>query len=649
MRFLCLSFFALCGPLLAVEPLDFAKDILPILERNCLPCHNATKSEGELNIETPKLMMKGGEHGPVIVPHKAAESLFYQSAAKTKKPFMPPADNKSKAQPLTSLQLELLRRWIDEGAVGEGKKREAPKWQSMPAGVGRVSALAVSAEGEFVAAARGGAVSVYALQSKQVAMELPREAHRDVVTSLAFSPDGLTLATGSFGEVKLWVRAAPAMSPEREARMKRSKAEHRQMATAFELTYQQGEKTKTEAQLKTFEEELKKATTELTDLTKRKEQIAKAVVEAEKKVATLKPEREKADVAAGAATAAKMQAEAERKTGKDAAALTKALEAAAKAEGEAQKVQKKVTDEFNTAVKALSEAKSEVGKSVDAERTSKKSAEDLAETKAMLASVIKALADTQKAAESATKALAALGEAKAVPADAPATWELKQTIGDATKVSSALTDRVNAIAFSPDGKLFATGSGDPSRSGEIKLWDARTFKLVRELAKPHKDVVLCLDFSADGTLLASGAADRVVRVWEVKSGKMMRSLEAHSHHVLGVSWRYDARVLASVSADASVKTWSLATGDVIKTVSDFKKEITGVRFIGYKNEIMGAAGDPMMWVLNDEGGNVRRDEKSFSAFLTCSTATADGAVQVVGDAKGKVWVFDAAGKLRAEW
>ncbi len=645
------AFFIIgCSALRAVTPLDFAKDVLPILERNCLPCHNATKSEGDLNIETPQLMIKGGEHGASIVPHKGLESLLYQSAAKTKKPYMPPAENKSKAQPLTSLQLEMLRRWIDEGAVGQGKKREAPKWQAMPAAVGRVSALAVSEDGAFVAAARGARVTVYDLKAKQVAMELPADAHRDVVTSLAFSRDGLTLATGNFGELNLWVRAAPEMTPERESAMARAKAERAKMAAAFELSYQDGEKIRTEAAVKTFESDAKKATTELADLVKRKTQIAKAVTDAEKKVAELKPLREKADVAVMEATAAKSKAEMERKVGKDAAALTKALEAAAKLEVEAQKAQKKAAEDFNTAVKALSEAKSEVGKSIDAERTAKKAAEDLAEAKTHWDDVKKAHATAQKAKDATEKAFAALGALKAVAAAAePVKWELKRTIGDPTKVTSLLTDRVNAVVFSPDGKLIATGSGDPSRTGEIKLWDAATGKLVREFAKPHKDVVLCLDFSPDGKWLASGSADRSVRVWEVANGKMLRNLEAHSNHVLAVSFRNDSRMLASAGADAAVRTWTMATGDVVKTFSDFKKEVTGARYVGFNDEVIGAAGDPVTWALKDGDSALRKDAGSFGAFLTCSTATADGAMRVVGDAKGKVWVFDREGKSVVAW
>jgi len=54
------------------------------------------------------------------------------------------------------------------------------------------------------------------------------------------------------------------------------------------------------------------------------------------------------------------------------------------------------------------------------------------------------------------------------------------------------------LAFSPDGRVLATGSGEPSRSGQVKLWDVATGKLVGDFKDAHSDAVLALDFSADG-------------------------------------------------------------------------------------------------------------------------------------------------------
>jgi WD40 repeat protein len=68
----------------------------------------------------------------------------------------------------------------------------------------------------------------------------------------------------------------------------------------------------------------------------------------------------------------------------------------------------------------------------------------------------------------------------------------------------------NPIAFSPDGKLLASGGDD----GTVRLWDVGTGKEVRKYAG-HEDAVRAIAFSADGTRLASASADTTVLIWEV--------------------------------------------------------------------------------------------------------------------------------------
>src|SRR5688572_6985837 len=101
-------------------PVDFEKEILPTLKDNCLACHNTTKAKGGLNLETPKLILKGGDSGAGLVPGKSGESLLFKAAAHLDPELiMPPTENKANAANLTPEQLSLLKLWIDQGAKGE--------------------------------------------------------------------------------------------------------------------------------------------------------------------------------------------------------------------------------------------------------------------------------------------------------------------------------------------------------------------------------------------------------------------------------------------------------------------------------------------------------------------------------------------------
>jgi hypothetical protein len=228
-------------------------------------------------------------------------------------------------------------------------------------------------------------------------------------------------------------------------------------------------------------------------------------------------------------------------------------------------------------------------------------------------------------------------------------WELARAIGDSTKVEGPLANRVNALAFSPDGRWLATAAGEPSRSGQIKVWATDSGSLVREFVKPHKDTVLALDFSNDGKWLASGSSDRAVRVWETQTGKMYRNLEAHSSQVLAVSLRNDGRRIASASADNSVKTWDLQRSDVVATFATFTKEVNFLRYLGRGDELVAASGSPAVKILKDAGGETRAKTEGFGRFVTAGAVSQDGASQLIGDAAGVVRLLDRDGKIIGEW
>jgi hypothetical protein len=118
---------------------------------------------------------------------------------------------------------------------------------------------------------------------------------------------------------------------------------------------------------------------------------------------------------------------------------------------------------------------------------------------------------------------------------------------------------VRSVAFSPDGRLLASGSDD----GTVKLWDVATGQEVRTLSG-HTDSVLSVAFSPDGRLLASGSWDKTVKLWDVgvatkdfSSPPEVRTLRG-AGGVLSLAFSPDGRLLASGSADGAVKLWNVA-------------------------------------------------------------------------------------------
>jgi hypothetical protein len=91
--------------------LSFKKDVAPLLQAKCLRCHSGTRPKGDLDLSREEGLRAGGSDGAVVQPGKANASLLYQYIVDKK---MPPKE------PLAAADIEILRRWIDAGAIWEG-------------------------------------------------------------------------------------------------------------------------------------------------------------------------------------------------------------------------------------------------------------------------------------------------------------------------------------------------------------------------------------------------------------------------------------------------------------------------------------------------------------------------------------------------
>ena len=136
-------------------------------------------------------------------------------------------------------------------------------------------------------------------------------------------------------------------------------------------------------------------------------------------------------------------------------------------------------------------------------------------------------------------------------------------------------DIVWCVAFSPDGRFFVSGGGGevrqsrpgdflnvtwaPGRDFALRVWDARTGTLVRRLPG-HGALVACVAWSPDGKSLLSGSEDGTLRLWDAATGKELRRFEGHAGMVAAAVFAADGTRVLSGSRDETVRLWDVKTG-----------------------------------------------------------------------------------------
>ncbi len=94
----------------------------------------------------------------------------------------------------------------------------------------------------------------------------------------------------------------------------------------------------------------------------------------------------------------------------------------------------------------------------------------------------------------------------------------------------------------------------------VKLWEVSSGELLHSL-EAHSAWVTTAEFNGDGTQVVSASSDGTVKLWDVSSGELLHSLEAHSGPVFSAEFNGDGTMVVSASSDGTVKLWEVGTLD----------------------------------------------------------------------------------------
>ncbi|MBA2747736.1 MAG: protein kinase [Tatlockia sp.] len=150
---------------------------------------------------------------------------------------------------------------------------------------------------------------------------------------------------------------------------------------------------------------------------------------------------------------------------------------------------------------------------------------------------------------------------------------------------------VNTVVVSPNGKTIISGSDDNT----LRIWDLNSQKLLRTL-KGHTDWVYAVAISADSQTIVSGSKDKTLKLWR-SSGQLTRTLTGHTSYINSVAISPDATKIASGSYDKTVKLWNLRTGQV-DNLKGHSREVLAVAISADGKKIVSSSVDRTIIIWN---------------------------------------------------
>jgi WD40 repeat protein/MoxR-like ATPase len=200
-----------------------------------------------------------------------------------------------------------------------------------------------------------------------------------------------------------------------------------------------------------------------------------------------------------------------------------------------------------------------------------------------------------------------------------------------------------SVSFSPDGKQALSGASDNT----LRLWNVKTGELIRTF-KGHEGIIYSVSFSPDGKQALSGANDDTLRLWNVQSGELIRTFKGHEGGVRSVSFSPDGKQALSGANDKTLRLWNVKTGELIRTFKGHEGGVRSVSFSPDGKQALSGANDDTLRLWNVKTGELIRTFKGLKGSVYSVSFSPDGKQALSGaeDNTLRLWNVKTGSTLR---
>jgi WD40 repeat protein len=203
--------------------------------------------------------------------------------------------------------------------------------------------------------------------------------------------------------------------------------------------------------------------------------------------------------------------------------------------------------------------------------------------------------------------------------------------------TASLGQIVYALAYSPDGTMLASGSQDQV----LRLLDAQTGGILQEF-RGHGDRISGVAFSPDGKRLASaGYNDHTVRLWDVATGTLQAALSTGKEGATCVAFSPDGKTVAGGEGNGTVLVWDAQTGSVLHTLTAHQFAVWAVAFSPDGNSLASGSADNKTDVWDTQTGSLRLTLLGHTNFVFSVRFAPDGQTLATGSADRTVKIWNA--------